>query len=279
MTLLLSLVSALLYGLADFAGGSATRRNRILPVMLLTQSAGVLVGLVASPLIGHSTPSLGDLAWGAAGGAIGFCGVAALYAGLAKHRAAIVSPLSALIGAVLPALFGAATGERPSTLALVGAALCVPAILLLAHEKGGEADRAERSASFLYGLVAGLGFGGFFILVSRSSAASGIWPLLSARATTLVAVCLIVAFGKGRVSVSRGSVFVAIFAGAADMLANVFFLLASRTGLLMIVTIVTSLYPAPTVLLARVFQGQRISPARAGGIAFALAGVALIGLR
>jgi drug/metabolite transporter (DMT)-like permease len=279
VTFVLSLLSALLYGVADFSGGSAARRSRVFSVMLLTQSAGAIVALVASPLIGPNAPSLADFAWGAAAGALGFAGVAALYAGLAKYTAAIVSPLSALIGAILPALFGAALGERPSTLALAGIALCVPAIVLLAYEKGEAADRAKLRASFLYGIVAGLGFGGFFVLVSRSSAGSGTWPLLASRATTLVLVAGILLFGKDRFSVARASAPLALFAGAADMLANVFFLLATRTGLLIVVTILTSLYPAPTVILARVFQGQRISPARAGGIAFALAGVVLIGLR
>jgi drug/metabolite transporter (DMT)-like permease len=279
MTLILSLISALLYGLADFSGGSATRRNRVFSVMLITQSAGALVALVASPLIGPNAPVLADLAWGAAGGALGFMGVASLYAGLAKHKAAIVSPLSALIGAVLPVLFGAALGEKPSTMAVLGIALCVPAILLLAYERGETADKKELKASFLYGIVAGIGFGGFFVLVSRSSPGSGTWPLLASRATTLVIVVAILVFGKDRFSVARASIPAALFAGAADMMANVFFLLATRTGLLIIVTIITSLYPAPTVILARIFQGQKISPARAAGISLALAGVVLIGLR
>jgi drug/metabolite transporter (DMT)-like permease len=279
MTFILSLVSALLYGVADFSGGLATKRNRVFCVMLFTQAAGAIVALAASPLIGPNAPAFADLCWGAAAGALGFGGVASLYAGLAKHKAAIVSPLSALISAIIPACFGAMLGERPSSLALVGTALCLPAILFLAYEKDEAADRKELRASLLYGLVAGLGFGGFFVMISRTSAGSGIWPLLSARVATLVMVAAFLLVQKERFSVARRSVPIALFAGAADMLANVFFLLATRTGMLILVTIVTSLYPAPTVILARVFQGQKISPARAAGIALALAGVALIGLR
>jgi drug/metabolite transporter (DMT)-like permease len=279
MTLLLSLLSALLYGVADFSGGSATRRNYVFSVMLLTQSAGALVALAAALLMGPSAPKSSDLAWGAAAGAMGFAGVAALYSGLAKHTAAIVSPLSALVGAILPAVFGAALGERPSGIALVGIALCVPAIAFLAYEKGETKDRAKLKASFLYGLVAGAGFGGFFIAISRTSSGSGIWPLLGARTATLLMVAAILLVGRKRFSVARVDLPAALFAGTADMAANVFFLLATRTGLLIIVTLVTSLYPAPTVVLARIFQGQRISFPRAVGIALAIAGVALIGLR
>jgi drug/metabolite transporter (DMT)-like permease len=279
MTIILALVSALLYGVADFSGGSATRRNHVFSVMLLTQAAGALVALVAAPLIGPNAPRPADIAWGAGAGILGFAGVAALYGGLAKHTAAIVSPVSALVGAILPAAFGALLGERPSGTALAGIALCVPAILFLAYEKGETKDRAKLKASFLYGLVAGLGFGGFFVAISRSSPGSGVWPLLGSRAATLAMVIAILAFGKRRFSVSRADLPAALFAGSADMLANVCFLLATRTGLLIIATLITSLYPAPTVVLARIFQGQRISIPRAAGIAFALAGVALIGMR
>jgi drug/metabolite transporter (DMT)-like permease len=279
MTVILSLLSALLYGVADFSGGSATRRNSVFAVMVLTQTAGLLVALIAAPLIGPGGPRAADIAWGVGAGIMGFAGVAALYGGLAKHTAAIVSPVSALVGAVLPAAFGALLGERPARLALVGAALCVPAILLLAYERGETKDRAKLRSSFLYGAIAGLGFGGFFIAISRSSPGSGIWPLLGSRAATLVMVSSIVLFSRKRFSVARRDIPAAVFAGAADMAANIFFLLATRTGLLIIVTLVTSLYPAPTVVLARIFQGQRISAPRAAGIGLALAGVALIGLR
>ncbi len=279
MTALLSLVSALLYGVADFAGGHATRKNSVFSVMLVTQAVGALVALAAARILGPNAPSLTDLAWGLVGGASGCLGVACLYRGLSEHTAAIVSPLSALVGAILPALFGAALGERPSGQALIGAALCLPAILLLAYERGEAADRKRLKASFLYGFLAGLGFGGFFIAVSRSAAGSGLWPLLAARVSSFGIIAGIVLLGRRRFSVVRSDFPAVIFAGAADMAANVFFLLATRTGLLILVTLVTSLYPAPTVILARVLHGQRISGPRAAGIALALAGVALIGLR
>ena len=279
MTLLLSLLSALLYGVADFAGGHATRRNSVFSVMLITQAVGALVAAAAARILGPNAPSLADLAWGLAGGLSGCLGVAALYRGLAAHTAAIVSPLSALVGAILPVAFGAALGERPSGLALAGAALCLPAILLLAYERAETRDRRKLKASFLYGLLAGLGFGGFFIAVSRSSPGSGLWPLFAARVASFAAIAGIVVAGRKRFSVLKADVPAALFAGTADMLANVCFLLATRRGLLMLVTLITSLYPAPTVILARVVHGQRISVPRAAGIALALAGVALIGLK
>jgi drug/metabolite transporter (DMT)-like permease len=279
MPILLSFVSALLYGLADFAGGHASRRNSVFAVMVLSQGVGIAVALIAAPILGPNAPALADLAWGAAAGVSGCLGIMTLYSGLAAHTAAIVSPVSALVGAILPAAFGLALGEKPSALALAGGLVCIPAILLLAYEKGETRDRAKMRSSFLYGIIAGIGFGGFFIAVSRSSAASGLWPLVCSRAASLAIVASVAILGRKGFSVARADRPVAAFAGAADMLANVCFLLASRSSLLFIVTLITSLYPAPTVVLARAFHGQRISWPRAVGIALAIAGVALIGLR
>lgn len=279
MTAVLALFSALLYGTADFSGGQATRKNSVFSVMLLSQTAGILVALIAAPLVGPDAPRAADLAWGFLAGFTGSIGLAALYRGLAQHKAAIVSPVSALVGAIVPVAFGALLGERPSVLALIGGALCLPAIFLLSYEKGETRDRAELRASLLYGLVAGLGFGSFFIAISRTSQGSGLWPLLASRSASIAATAAIVVVGKKGFSVARRDRPIALFAGIADMGANICFLLASRSGLLILVTLITSLFPAPTVLLARIFQGQRISLPRAAGIALALAGVALIGLR
>jgi len=279
MTAILSLFSALLYGTADFSGGVATRRNSVFSVMLLSQAAGIAVALIAAPIVGPDAPRAADLAWGLLAGLTGSIGLAALYRGLALCKAAIVSPISALVGAIVPATFGAVLGERPSELALIGAAICLPAIFLLSYEKGETRDKAELKASFLYGLVAGLGFGSFFIAISRTAPSSGLWPLLASRAASMAATAAVVILGKRRLSVARADRPVALFAGMADMGANVCFLLASRSGLLVLVTLIASLFPAPTVILARVLQGQRISGPRAAGIALALAGVALIGLR
>ena len=279
MTALLALFAALFYGVADFSGGFATRRNSVFAVMLLSQAAGLLVALVVSPLIGPNLPRAADLAWGVAAGFSGVLGLGILYRGLAKHRAAIVSPIAALVGAIVPAAFGAHLGERLSTTALVGCALCLPAILLLSYERGETRDRRELRASLLHGLVAGAGFGCFFIAISRSSQGSGLWPLLAARAASITATAAIALVGRRRIVVAKRDRTLTLFAGAADMGANVLFLLASRSGLLIIVTLITSLFPAPTVVLARIFQGQRISWPRAAGIALALAGVALIGIK
>jgi drug/metabolite transporter (DMT)-like permease len=247
--------------------------------MLLSQAAGLAVALASAPLVGPNAPTIADFAWGLAAGLSGAVGITFLYRGLASHEAAIVSPLSALVGAVVPAAFGLALGESPSTLGKIGALLCLPAIVLLSWEGGSGGARGRARASLFHGVAAGLGFGGFFILVSRSSAGSGLWPLVAARVGSLSAIAMMVASRREKVSIGRADRPVALFAGAADMAANLLFLLATRSGLLVLATVVTSLYPAPTVLLSAALGGQRLTVAKATGIAVAIAGVALIGLR
>jgi drug/metabolite transporter (DMT)-like permease len=141
----------------------------------------------------------------------------------------------------------------------------------------------EARTSLLLGLLAGLGFGGFFIALARTGPASGLWPLFAARLSSLFATAIAAALsgmfsasGRGLRKEDRPAAF---GAGLFDMGANVAFLLACRSDLLIIVTVLSSLFPAPTVLLARIVYGQRVSPARLAGLVLAIAGVALIGIR
>lgn len=276
MPILLSLFSALFYGLGDFSGGFATKKSPLLAVVTVSQIGGAGLALFFALLDGAPFPGPADTAWAALAGLCGLLGIMTLYRGLARGIVAIVSPLSALISALLPVLVGLALGERPSFLAMLGALLCLPAIVLLSWAGSGAGDRAKRRESILDGLVAGIGFGAFFVFLSRCGQGSGIWPAFIARALTLALLLVAGLVLRRPLALAKGSRVPALAAGLSDMGANILFLLASRTGLLSIVSVVSSLYPAPTVLLARVFLKERIPPARAAGLGLALLGVALI---
>jgi len=280
MALLLAGFSALLYGIADFSGGFAAQRSRLLPVLVLSQLLGTAVAVSALAFLGHGQPTTADLLWGFLAGFTGSMGLFMLYGGIANSIVAIVSPTSAVVGAVIPVLFGLFLGDRPSATAIAGSLLCLPAILLLTWERGSEASRQRSVKTALgYGIMAGLGFGIFFTTLSRAGAGSGVWPLLAARAASITAFLLAMLVSREPFRVERGGLVPALVAGAADMGANILFLLASQSGMLSLVAIVTSLFPAPTVLLARIFLHQRIPPARMAGLVLALLGVALISLR
>ena len=280
MALVLAGFSALLYGIADFSGGFAAGKSRLLSVLILSQLVGTTVALVALAVMGHGAPAPRDLMWGFLAGICGSMGLFMLYGGIAKSIVAIVSPASALVGAIIPVLFALLLGERPSVTAIIGSALCLPAILLLSWESGeGEHPRKSTKGALAYGVLAGLGFGIFFVAISRSSPSAGVWPLVGARIASISAFIIALAISRQPFRVERGGLVPSLIAGAADMGANIFFLLAVQSGMLSLVAIITSLFPAPTVILARFLFHQRIPPIRMAGLVLALAGVALIGIR
>jgi drug/metabolite transporter (DMT)-like permease len=237
---------------------------------------GILIALLALPLFSGSHPSVQIWLWGAAAGLSGSAGLGFLYQGLAEGRAVIVSPAAALTGAVIPVLFGVLTGERPEPVTWAGVAVALPAILLLSYERGEQKGAVLKSLRT--GLIAGLGFSGFFILLSETGQSSGIWPLIAARSASVPALFLLTIIRRKPLILNKGSRRAALSAGALDMLANIFYLLAARRGMLITAVVVTAMYPAPTVILQRMIFKEKLSALRITGLLLALAGIALIGL-
>ncbi len=279
MSVLLAALSALCYGAADFSGGFAARRSQLVPVLVTSQAAGALLAFAFVLASGEAAPAGLDLAWGAVAGVAGAVGLALLYRGIAGGLVAVVSPTAALVGATIPVAFGVLSGERPSPAALAGSAVCLPAILLLSWERGEVANRHALRSARGHALLSGTFIGLFFIALARSSPGSGLWPVLAARGASITLLVAAAFLSRQPLAVSRAGALPTIVAGVADMAANVLFLLATREGLLSLAVIVASLYPAPTVVLARMFFRERIPTLRVVGLGLAVAGIALIGLR
>lgn len=212
-----------------------------------------------------------DLLVGAGAGGFGLAGLAFLYTGLARGRAAVVAPSAAVLGAVIPVAVGAAEGVGPT--AWVGVASALPAIYLLSGG-GGSSRRADGLG---HGLAAGASFGGYFVVLSLASGESGMWPLVASRGfTTLLLAVAAVAVRSLWLSPPRGAIGWAVAGvGAMDLTGNVGFLLAVARAPLVVVAVVASLYPAVTVLASRLAHGEQITPAQAVGIGMAVAAVAL----
>jgi len=297
MSLLLAGLSALLYGAADFLGGFSSNRNSALSVVIVSQKNEVFVALVGLLLSPAALPSGQDILWGLAAGLSGAVGLLVLYYGIAKSIVSIVSPLSALLSSMIPLAFGLALGERPSAAALAGAGLCLPAVVLLSmggsgnHEdaaapgnSGAGSPKSTRAGgrvgeALLLGLAAGIGFGFFFVAIARTSAACGLWPVCISRGSSLLLLLCIAGLRREKISIARPTLALTLLGGASDMGANIAFLYASRTGLLTLASIISSLYPVPTVLLGCVVFKEKIPLPRAVGLALAVAGAALISLR
>ena len=269
----LALCSAVVYGVGDWLGGRASRVQHSLVVAAVGQAISLVLVVVAVAVMGTPVPGAATWWWGAVGGVFGALGIAGLYHGFAHGDITVVAPVSAVVGAVLPVVVGLASGERPSPLALVGIVVAAAAIAL---GSGALGTHQHNTPPRIVALAVGVGacFGLLFVALDRTDADSGMWPLVAARlASVPLLVGLVLVTGE-RVVRHRPSLLTAVTAGVFDMGANVLYLEAVRSGLLSVVSVIASLYPASTVALAAVVDKERIGRWQAIGLA--AAGVALV---
>lgn len=278
MAVILALGGALVYGCADFCGGLAARRSHAALVALLGQCAGLAI-LVPALLLVPGRADAASVAWGAAGGVAGAMGLLLLYRSLAIGPMAVVAPVTAVMAATVPVVAGLAFGERPSAAALAGVGAALFAVVLISAEGGRIPSRRQLMGSgTVVALGAGLGFGLLFVLLSRSSEDSGMWPLAGTRISSLtVLLTVTLLLGQAR-AVQRGALALAAAAGIGDMGANVLFLLATREGLLSVTGVLISLYPAATVLLAVTVLRERLAALQLVGLGVAVGAVTVIAL-
>ncbi|HEX2411444.1 MAG TPA: EamA family transporter [Solirubrobacteraceae bacterium] len=274
----LALASSLSWGLSDFLGGLQSRRHSVLAVLVLSQGLALVVLVIA---IAAGAPTAHDgaaTAWAAGSGLLGILGLSAFYRALAIGTMSIVAPLSAT-GVAIPVLVGLASGERPSTLQLLGIALATAGVVLAgreAAEPDAEARRAGRTAVLL-ALLAAVGFGSFFAGIDRAEeSADLVWVLFAARAPEVLVVLAVCAIRRPPLPSSRKALGAIAAIGVLDLLANLLFVLATGRGLLSVVGVLGALYPAVTVVLARTFLHERLTQMQNAGVLVTLAGVAAL---
>ncbi|MGP3535201.1 EamA family transporter [Microbacterium sp. RD1] len=279
IAVLLALGSAVLFGAGDFAGGLAARRTPATTVILWSQALGVLllaVGLLVIPGVFRAD----SLLWGAAAGLAGGVALLLFYRSLAEGSMSVAAPLTALGSAGVPVLIGVVLGERTTFLAVVGIVIALVAAVLVSAEGGRLPAWRELLGSRTTGgaLAAGALFGLFFVLLAQSSSDSGLWPLAGARAASIGLMLVVAILARRALVPARAAIGTVIVAGAADMGANILFLLATRQGLLIITAVLVALYPAVTVLLAQVGLRERASGLQIVGFVAAAAAVTCIAL-
>jgi drug/metabolite transporter (DMT)-like permease len=276
----LALASAALYGAADFLGGLASRRASTIAIVLVSQAAG-LVPLALLLFVLPGAPSGQDFVWGAIAGLAGSVGVALLYRALAIGTMSIVAPTTAVCAVMVPVLVEAFRGERLPPLTQGGIGLAVVAIVLVSQQDSPEsADEGSTRRVVPPGIglafMSGVAIGLFFLALARTSAAAGLWPLFASRGLSMLVFGAIAAAGSQGLRLDRKVLQIAVACGVVDMLANALYLLASRGGPLSVVVTLASLYPASTVVLARVVAGERLSRRQGIGVACALSAVVVI---
>jgi uncharacterized membrane protein len=261
-------LAALTYGASDFYGGVATRRADATRVVLWSQIVGLGLACVTAPLFGGGLGAI-DVGWSAAAGLAGALGLVSLYRGLSNGRSAVVAPMSGVLSGVVPAVVGFGLGERPSATTLVGFVLAAVAVWMVS---GG---RFEPASGFGLGVLAGAGFGLFFVFLSQVPEAAGLWPLLPARAAS-VGVLLLIRRRAASPPLDRSTKGLIGAVGAGDMAANVFILLALQRGPLGEGAVVSSLYPAVTVVLSALILGESVRRFQWAGLAMAVVAMGLI---
>lgn len=265
------------WGLADFLGGLQSRRHAVATVLLVSEVAGLGPVVLYVALSGAAAPAWVHLWPAAAGGAAGVVALGAFYRALATGTMSIVAPISAT-GAIVPLAVGIADGDRPGALRLAGIAAALLGVVLAARELG--ADERPRaggvSGSVALALVAALGFGLFFVGLRSAASASVPWAMLVARASAVPLVALAVLGTRAPLRLGRSVLPALAVVGLLDVSANGLYALATTHGLLSVVSVLGSLYPVTTVLLARLVLHERVRRTQEVGILTVLAGVALI---
>jgi len=283
LAIVLALASAISYGGSDFAAGLASRGASVIQVTLVASAVSAVAVAAALPFAASPLPTAPALAWGAVAGLGGTLGAFALYLGFRHAAFSVAAPISAVGAAGFSVLAGLLLGERPSALALAGIVLALPAIVgVSASAASADSETAPASGSgrpvtgVAYGLAAGACFALLFIGLDRAGSGSGLWPVAATQAGEMV-LALAVAVVTRNLALPVGPPRrLAAITGLAGATGTIVFFLATHEGFLAITAVLTSLYPAVTILLARVLLGERLTALRVAGLALAGACVGLI---
>jgi drug/metabolite transporter (DMT)-like permease len=274
VALVLALASSLAYGSADFLGGLAARGAHVLRVVIIAAPASLLVEVLLWPAAGAHFDT-GAVVWGAASGVASAAAFALLYRTLAIGPMSVLSPVTALVSAALPVGVGLIDGERLGGPAVAGMTLALAAIVVVSGGTDTRGLRPSRTALAL-ACCAGAAIAVQLVCLDRAPSDSGVAPLLVGRAVSSAVVLGAAFAARGRLGDARPSLPAAAGAGALDSLANFAFLLAVRDGDLAVVAVITALYPAGTVLLARAVLAERIGSTQLAGLGLAAVAVSLL---
>ncbi|HLI91114.1 MAG TPA: DMT family transporter [Ktedonobacteraceae bacterium] len=271
-TVIFGLAASLCWGSGDFSGGLASRRANASSVVLAAYAVGFVLLTALALIWREPLPGSFDVMWGALAGLAGAVGLIAFYTALSIGNMGIAAPLSAMLTAGLPVIFAAFTTGLPNPFQIGGFILALLAIGLISRP-----ERATgRPKGIGLALVAGCGFGCFFILISRVSHGETFWPLAVARLTSVLLLLVIGLIRRQRVQPAILTMPLVLCAGTLDAIGNAFFVLATHSGRLDVAAILSSLYPAATVLLAVLVLRERVSRIQTVGILLALLAVPLI---
>ena len=279
-----SLTAVGVWGTSDFLGGVGARRaNAFLFTSIVHLSGMVLAGMLAIA-IRSPFPGLNGLGWALAAGAVGGFALALFYRSLAAGQMGLIAPVSAVLSAAIPTIVTAFSEGLPGTRRLFGFLLAGTGVWLISRAEKKENGRDEaktaneeaRPRGLGMAVLAGCGFAGFYLCIHRAGEGSALWLAVCSRFASFVVTLAFVFFGRLLRAVPRQILGIAIVAGILDIAGSVVFVRASQIGRLDAAVVLSSLYPAVTVILARIFLHEHFSRARTLGMLAALAAVPMI---
>ena len=276
VAIVLGLTASLSWGVADFIGGLQARRLPVVAVVLGSQLAGLVLVLIAAAIRGEPIPG-GDFAIYAALSSVGgIVGLTAFYKALSIGAMGVVAPLSST-AAVIPVVVGIATGDRPSAVQGLGVAIAIGGVILASREASDEAQTNRAvSAGVGFALISAVGFGFFFLAMDRASDDDVLWAVCINRTVSASLLGLALLITRPHIGLKPRDMRILGLVGVLDTAANGLFALAATKGLVSVVSVLSSLYPVMTVILARVVLHERLHRIQRAGAAAALVGVALI---
>lgn len=277
-SIFLGLFSALSWGAADFTGGLVTRKTGALWAVLLGETVGLVLLVPAAIAAGEPVPGITSWVQAALAGALGTLGLLLLYHALATGTMSIAGPVSALMTAILPVVVGSLSEGFPGPLTFLGFAFALTAVWLISQSKDGVKDFLGHLSSLRLPLLAGVGFGCYFILIHSAASNNTWWPMVASRAAGWIVIVTFILTRRAALAGTRGVWPLVVINGILDVGGNGFYILAGHHGRLDISAVISSLYPGATVLLAWLVLKERLSRTQWLGIAAALAAIALLAL-
>jgi drug/metabolite transporter (DMT)-like permease len=272
----LSLAAALAWGMSDFVGGLKSRQLPVAIVLLWVQGAGLIAVLAVIVVTGEPLPDGRTLLFSIVAGVCGLSALAAFYRALSIGTMSIVAPISAT-GITLPVVVGLASGDMLSAVVAAGLVVTFAGVLLASREEALEEERAHASrTAIVLAVAAAAGFGGYFVFSDVAADGSILWLLTLGRLAVLPVVALVACRQGHSLIAPAAHRPVLIGAGLVDLGATALYGLANTHGALSIVSVIGSLYPVVTILLARVVLHERITRTQTAGVAAALVGVAMV---
>jgi drug/metabolite transporter (DMT)-like permease len=266
------LFAAVAWGAGDFGGGLVGRRITVVVLVLATQLVGMVAAMLLAVARSEPVPAPVDIGWSAVSGVLGAVGIMALYRGLAVGRMGVVAPVTGVLAAAVPVVVGIVLEGLPQPIVAAGIAAAVVAVVLVSRVPGDEGSRSGLDLA----LVAGLGIGLFNVTLTRVDDALVFGPLTIARLTSAIAIGLALVALRRRPVIPTSLLPAVVLIGLLDMAGNAGFLLAEQTGSLAVASVLSSLYPVTTIVLAAMFLRERITRDHAAGIVLALLAIGLI---